>query len=368
MQSIANQQKIGAIQALRGIASLAVCWFHFTNGNTTFLPAGVLKSSGVDGWMGVEMFFVISGFVIPYALFKGSYQVRNFPRFLVKRIVRLDPPYLASIGLILAVAYASSRSSLYTGVPFELNFSQILLHVGYLNAFFQKGWLNPVFWSLAIEFQYYLLIGLIFPFILSRKRSVRLIAEAGLLTAALSIRNDAFVFKYLAAFLMGILVMQFYVRLIGIRELLLMAVPVIVGCVAALGYKVTLVSVISACALLIPNLHSRLLWFLGDISYSLYLVHVPIGGRIINLSQRFVHGESGKILVLLLALSLSIAFAYLLFRFVEKPSQRLSASLSYIGRAHRRGAVGSEAAPEIPLAGAEWDGMLLRIEPEKRTS
>src|SRR5229473_3266591 len=100
-----SRGRVTTVDALRGIASLSVAWFHFTHGNPTFLSEGVLKSSGEYGWAGVHMFFVISGFVIPYALYKAQYSSRQFGRFLAKRIIRLDPPYFADIGLILALAY-----------------------------------------------------------------------------------------------------------------------------------------------------------------------------------------------------------------------------------------------------------------------
>jgi peptidoglycan/LPS O-acetylase OafA/YrhL len=62
-------KKLEIISLLRVLAALGVAWFHFTNGNVSFLDAGWLKNSGKYGWLGVEVFFVISGFVVPYSLF-----------------------------------------------------------------------------------------------------------------------------------------------------------------------------------------------------------------------------------------------------------------------------------------------------------
>jgi peptidoglycan/LPS O-acetylase OafA/YrhL len=329
MEQPAQGAKIGAAHYLRGIASLAVCWFHFTNGNTRYLDAGFLKFSGSYGWLGVDAFFVISGFVIPYSLFNKYYRVQSFPRFLLKRIVRLDPPYLTSILLILILGYASSMSSLYTGASFAINWPQLCLHLAYLNAFFHKGWLNPVFWSLAIEFQYYLFMGLCFPLVLSRKRTVRLMSAGGLCVLALSVTSESLVFRYLFLFLMGSVLAQYYVKVIRVPELLLMYVPLTIGCTIAMGWKEALVGIISVCIVMVPAFQSKLLTLLGDISYSLYLVHVPIGGRVINLIQRFAHNEVTQLLGVLLAMALSLAGAYVLFRFVEKPSMRLSAAVRY---------------------------------------
>ena len=94
----AEKTTFPAVQALRGIASLAVCWFHLTTGNGLF-KGSVLGQSGAYGWLGVEAFFVISGFIIPYTMLAGGYRPSNFLAFLAKRIVRVDPPYIVSYRL-----------------------------------------------------------------------------------------------------------------------------------------------------------------------------------------------------------------------------------------------------------------------------
>src|SRR5215471_12732327 len=128
------------VDTLRGLASLAVCWFHLTNGNPTFLANGILKSSGAYGWLGVEVFFVISGFVIPYSLYKGRYRISDIGRFICKRIIRLDPPYLVTIVLIIILAFVSAHLPGYRGGPFQIGAIQLILHLGYLNVFFGYPW------------------------------------------------------------------------------------------------------------------------------------------------------------------------------------------------------------------------------------
>ncbi|HEX9544090.1 MAG TPA: acyltransferase [Pyrinomonadaceae bacterium] len=168
------EKRIETIDLLRGLAALAVCWFHLTNANT-IAARGILQASGKYGWFGVEIFFVISGFIIPYALHRGDYRLKRFPTFLVKRITRLDPPYLVSILLVLLTSYLISLAPHYQGERFHLDIARILLHLGYLNVLVGYEWLNPVYWTLAIEFQYYLLIGLAFPLISSRSPWKRLL-------------------------------------------------------------------------------------------------------------------------------------------------------------------------------------------------
>ena len=104
-----TEKRIETVDMLRGFAALAVCWFHLTDTNA-IAGSGVLEKSGRYGWLGVEIFFVISGFIIPYALHRSSYTLRHFGRFLLKRITRLDPPYIVSIviAIILLIDFAKS--------------------------------------------------------------------------------------------------------------------------------------------------------------------------------------------------------------------------------------------------------------------
>jgi len=69
--------------------------------------------------------------------------------------------------------------------------------------------------------------------------------------------------------------------------------------------------------------------WLGTISYSLYLVHVPIGGKIVNLGARYAHTLPTELLVLAIAVVASLGVAWLLWYFVERPAQRWSSAITY---------------------------------------
>src|SRR5271169_5335799 len=94
MQIEAPNQRIGVINALRALAALFVAWGHFVAGQGKYLSL-----SGKYGYLGVHIFFVISGFVIPWSLYRSRYALHDYSRFLLKRNVRLYPPYLASIAV-----------------------------------------------------------------------------------------------------------------------------------------------------------------------------------------------------------------------------------------------------------------------------
>src|SRR5271169_6119933 len=126
MQIEAPNQRIGVINALRALAALFVAWGHFVAGQGKYL-----SPSGKYGYLGVHIFFVISGFVIPWSLYRTHYVLRDYPRFLLKRNVRLYPPYLASIAItILAANFV--MAPLFQTPRLTITGRNLLLHFTYL--------------------------------------------------------------------------------------------------------------------------------------------------------------------------------------------------------------------------------------------
>jgi peptidoglycan/LPS O-acetylase OafA/YrhL len=85
---------------------------------------------------------------------------------------------------------------------------------------------------------------------------------------------------------------------------------------------VTFVTAIFIAFVDIPRL--RILGFLGAISYSLYLLHVPIGGRVVNIGRRFVDGPVHEFFLSLVALAVSLLVATIFWKYVEEPAKRAS--------------------------------------------
>jgi peptidoglycan/LPS O-acetylase OafA/YrhL len=328
------------IDALRGLAALWVCLFHFT------LATGI----GTYGYLGVTIFFVVSGFIVPYSMIRGGYTLAAWPTFMGKRLVRLEPPYLASIGVILALGAWDA----FRGRPPEWTAAQIAGHLGYANAFLGLPWLNAPYWSLAIEFQFYVLMGLALPLLTRACTPARRLVGLGLVSCLpllLPGRSNATILPYLPVFAAGILTFLRATNRIDRRSYW----PAL-AVLAAIVWKTLDAGVALAAAgtavliatVRIPRV-GPIAW-LGAISYSLYLLHVPIGYRVMNAIEKLSGGEPGSTLAIIGALAASIAAGALLHRFVEQPSLRLVARIGY--RAERSDAAvldrdGSREAPSV---------------------
>jgi peptidoglycan/LPS O-acetylase OafA/YrhL len=153
--------KIAIVEIMRGLSALAVAWFHLTNGYNW----DWVRDSGTYGWLGVDAFFAISGFVVPYSIHKRfpAYSLRDFPRFVARRTLRLEPPYIASILRVIALWNASAAVPTFPGGAPKFSVPQVAAHLFYAGPPTEYSWLQPVYRTLAYEFVFYLLIGAVFP-------------------------------------------------------------------------------------------------------------------------------------------------------------------------------------------------------------
>lgn len=321
--------KVEVLDFLRGIASLGVCVGHM---------AFVARLAHADlifnyGRLGVPIFFVISGFIIPYSLYAYKYEIRNYFTFILKRIVRLDPPYFATILLIIAMQYAAHVIP-RNGAPFSISWIQVLLHLGYLNVFVGYPWLNAVFWTLAVEFQFYLLIGLIYPLLFSRNSVSRIALILVLILLSRLLPHLWYVFAHLPQFLMGIVACQYRIGLISKRQcVLLIGLAAIFAIITpGLGIAWTVSGLLAVVFILNFRLRSRVATFFGNISYSLYLLHAPVAFMALSVFARIIRVDQNSFtgfFAFMVPLVAAIVAAYLLYLCVERPAQKWSKAFRY---------------------------------------
>jgi len=319
-------QRLHTVHTLRGIAAFAVVWYHFAylSGLKTWLGL-----TGKYGNLGVPVFFVISGFILPYSLWKGHYRLSDFGRFVAKRVIRLDPPYFAAILLAVMIGYATGVSSYPGGGPFAVTPVQLLLHLGFLNVFAGQPWVIGVFWTLAIEFHFYLTLGLTYYLLASEQEWKFLLFVAGCAVSQYLAFNIRYLPYHWPLFLLGIAAFRHKAGYMTTRKALLYLLVLFCYCEVTLGLSTAIAGGGAALCIMFLSLQSQITTFLGDISYSLYLIHVPIGSWICNLGARLVTTPLQATLVAVFATVVVIAAACMMFRWIELPSQRLAGRIRY---------------------------------------
>lgn len=309
---------------LRGIACTIVCLYHFTNGHNNFISEGSwIKEITGKGWLGVEIFFVISGFIIPYAMAQSRYRLRNFPWFILKRWLRIDPPFWASVVLVIGLN-ALATSWLSSG--FTLDWSRLFLHFGYLIPFFPPhDWLNGVYWSLAVEFQYYLVVALLYPMLFQHRRLYFWLLTAALLSISILTSRPDLMFDYAMFFVLGFALFRRSAGRMHGLEFCLFSFIVFL----AIDYKFSLQYVLAgffpwALIAFWPGLRVRGFGWLGMISYSLYLIHLPLAKILIPVAAQHIDGDGPRLVFLGLLFCFTVSLAYGFYRLIEQPALRWS--------------------------------------------
>ena len=154
---------------LRGMAACAIAFFHLGTGNARLIPSNNLFNQVTFyGYAGLFIFYVISGTVLPLSMEVGGYRLRDGFRFIGKRMLHIYPPFLASLVLVLFLNFISYMNPAFRGSR-EWNIERIIGNVFFMGDHF-GGWLNIVYWALAVEVQFYLLMVFLYPVVISTCR------------------------------------------------------------------------------------------------------------------------------------------------------------------------------------------------------
>ncbi|HUQ66063.1 MAG TPA: acyltransferase [Flavitalea sp.] len=320
---------IPVINNLRGIAASAVCYFHFVSTTQNYIHNKLIRNIFDFGDHGVYMFFVISGIVIPLSMIKSNYSYKNWGRFVGKRFMRLEPPYICAV--IIAIIYFQIRLHIPNTAPYDMMLTkkELLLHLGYLVPFVDGArWAFPSLWTLSIEFQYYLLLSIIFP--LFNKRFGRYFAYLLFLIMPLTGIHGGLFPYHATMFLTGIAYALWYTGWIEKKEYLIIT-SLCFG-VSLFVLPVTFLIAVLLTILIVhfaASYHNKYLGFLGAISYSLYLLHQVTGTPVINFLSHYMREPYQKPFVIMIGFAISVASAYVLYKIVELPSLRFSKSIRY---------------------------------------
>nr|WP_242042630.1 acyltransferase [Leptolyngbya sp. FACHB-541] len=151
------------IDGLRGLAAIAVVSYHFYVGSPLRgTLAGIFPKPFIllleEGRLGVEVFFVISGFVIAYSLRKTAANSQNLKRFICRFLIRLTPSYWVTIFLTVIINLTSNFVITDRIAPIP-NLEEVVAHLFYLQNLFKYEQIVPVFWTLCFEVRFYFLFA-----------------------------------------------------------------------------------------------------------------------------------------------------------------------------------------------------------------
>ncbi len=330
------KENIKILHFLRGFAALGVVIFHYSTAALPTIKDNLLAPIFYYGQYGVQVFFVISGFVIPYSMHRSGYKINHYFKNILQRYVRICPPSYLSFLMIFAIYYGAILINHHPieGMPWVgINTISVIGNLTYTVPYLKTEWFNPVFWTLAVEFQFYLIIGLLLPLLIKKNNVLIIIILIGAL--ALWYVKIFWFFEYASFFVLGILLFLRKQKLIPpILFIVLSIITILFTYIQNNIPEFTFGTATYLIILLNQNLDFKFTNHLGKISYSLYIIHLPIG-FIAEIVLKHIlpihHSDSGKIIMLLIYTIISILFATLFYKFIEKPfldySKKVKASI-----------------------------------------
>ena len=366
-------KRIPALDGLRGIAILAVFFRHYAGGLEKTATSTALHILGMlfnFGWSGVDLFFVLSGFLITGILFDTQGKPGYYKNFYARRLLRIFPPYylLAAIYLaltpLLAAHWKWGQLSflVYLGYPLALIWPALAevspsVHITHL-------------WSLCAEEQFYL----IWPWTIAKLRTSRAILRVCLALAIatllfriaicvtgwvditwthdfLGCRMDALAIGAAIAIavrgplenrLMKWAPIIFPLAAVSVIAICLFrrttdhsdpAIATIGFTLIALAYGALIVLALRHGTWLERLLSTRVLRLFGKYSYAMYLFDFPLTVFLSPRREFFIAASHsyaiGSAVFLLVCLLVNLLVAAASFHFVESPIMRLKTRFNY---------------------------------------
>jgi peptidoglycan/LPS O-acetylase OafA/YrhL len=359
----AVEKRVVCLDGVRGLMTLMVLVSHYFGE----LPHGI--SSLMFGWLAVDMFFVLSGYLVGKLILEKQHNDNFFQVFYARRICRTLPIYFVCLAINVVLMGAISAPWTDFDGPFPLwsyfTFTQnfFMAATGGIGA----HWLSPT-WTLAVEEHFYLIVPFLF-FIIPRRRIALVLAAIAV--GALAVR--AGVYEFLAQpGLTGLVLLPTradvltagLLAAVAIKtetipwpriDYALRAAPIVLLTVAAAlrltdgetGHRFAIFGpmlVSAACAMFLLSLvrgapearrfHSKFLGFFNTTSYAVYLTHLPVLGLMhgLLLGSRPDIGTPAQWAVTFAAVPVCIAVSWLLTALVEKPLTNYGRSWTWSGR------------------------------------
>jgi exopolysaccharide production protein ExoZ len=308
--------KIANIQVMRGVAALAVTLFHV---------AGIQEKEGFNGWLfslfngwgswGVDLFFIISGYVMAISLKESN---DTATQFLLKRVIRIYPLYfiLTAFYCLIWIAVPQLFST------FSPNPEWVLASLTFTSGF--AGFGEPILgqgWSLEFEALFYLSIALML--IIRKNYRLEILTSAILIgLCVLGVNSIILEFSfgllaaYLKMYLHKIVKLRYFLIVFGIASLILQRYTNPADIPRFLQFGIPCVTLFVGFLLASP-VKNRFILHIGEISYSIYLLQffvIPVFFKFLKDDFRF---ELIADIRGILAVITIIALSHLSYKFIE---------------------------------------------------
>jgi peptidoglycan/LPS O-acetylase OafA/YrhL len=367
--SFRSNERLPALDGLRGFAILAVLVYHYAGGmvrQSSSGAMGLIAAFAGLGWTGVDLFFVLSGFLITGILYDSRGTTHYYKNFYIRRALRIFPAFYLLMAIYIVVSpflhvhwsNAHLLFLVYLGFPAALIWPQLLLTTGPLA-------LDHI-WSLCAEEQFYFA----WPGIIAKcKKNISIVyvcVALGIVAILLRIMivcshrlshswAHGFLLCRMDTLALGALLAvwarnpkYFYLRRFHTAVFAITAAGFLAICfyrhtvhqydslIATAGYSLAAIAfgaLVAGCldAKLWPYriFSAGMLRLFGKYSYGIYLYHLPLTA-LLHPAKDMLIRQTGSVVVggvsyLLAAIGFNLLIAYVSFRLFESPILRLKA-------------------------------------------
>jgi peptidoglycan/LPS O-acetylase OafA/YrhL len=336
-------QRYANIDGLRAIAALGVMVEHLFGDMLRQTPpaAGPINAVADSvvhhlslGRFGVALFFLISGFVVPFSI-GGE---RPLAHFAISRLFRLYPAFWLALAVLATMAWLAGE---------QPGMATVLANMTMAPALFGQPWLSPIYWTLFIEVVFYVLVALLFS--VGKLRNVGALSVLSLTLVAATVlpvqlRTHGVVnlpVQYLGMHLsflfLGLLLRLWLVERVRSAgfSVLALALAQFVALLSVSDFSLArgdnfimegrmpiLTAYVLAFAVFLAAIrfgrpHSLMLARIGLVSYSMYLFHWSVNVTVYRLLP--LTGQISDVVVMLICVALTLMVSALVYRGVERP-------------------------------------------------
>lgn len=347
-QRASSQRFIPEIDALRFFAIIPVLLVHLSGAmleqNAYFDRALIDQENALRHFLllgnsGVHLFFGISGFILTLPFFKKSFSEINFRKYFIRRLVRIEPPYIIAITIFFLVHIVIGSETL------AFLWDRYLASFFYIHniVYLDRSFILPVAWSLEVEVQFYLLMPLfLFIFKIWDKPFWRYLVYA--LMLILSFKVDIIPIgdlnDFMKFFVAGIFAADVY-KNYKFKSHWLWDLGFVLALIAFYWREYNWLMSISLFVIILSSFHTvylrkfltnRLVTVIGGMCYTLYLLHYPLYHLMMMLVSEkltfFESFEANYLFHMIVLLPISILLMSIYFLLVEKPFMVLSQKLT----------------------------------------